>query len=103
MMTLRKSSWEKDYFTSALPWAQRGGNAAAPVDYLSGTTAQVRQTGTELPPPTVISNLLLAVSNRLQMKTFVSKVPQVLISTSGVKRGWFKSGWRKTRAVDTAT
>lgn len=50
MMTLRKSSWEKDYFTSALPWAQRGGNAAAPVDYLSGTTAQVRQTGTELPP-----------------------------------------------------
>lgn len=32
MLTLRKSSWEKDYFTSALPWAQRGGAAVIPVE-----------------------------------------------------------------------
>lgn len=36
MLTLRDSSWEKDYYTSSLPWAQRGGNSAAPVDYTTG-------------------------------------------------------------------
>lgn len=36
-ITLKRTrAWEKDYFTSALPWAQRGGVASAPVgvDYL---------------------------------------------------------------------
>lgn len=30
--TLRNRSWEKDYFTSALPWAQRGGSVNSPVN-----------------------------------------------------------------------
>ena len=30
IMTMRKRAWEKDYFTSALPWAQRGGAASLP-------------------------------------------------------------------------
>lgn len=29
--TLRKRAWEKDYFTSALPWSQRGGEATIPL------------------------------------------------------------------------
>lgn len=29
--TLRKRCWEKDYFTSALPWAQKGGDVMIPV------------------------------------------------------------------------
>lgn len=41
ILTLRKSSWEKDYFTSALPWAQRGGAAAAPVDYTPLTQSKM--------------------------------------------------------------
>lgn len=32
LLALRKRAWEKDYFTSALPWAQRGGAAAAPIN-----------------------------------------------------------------------
>jgi len=28
--TLRKRAWEKDYFTSCLPWAQRGGDVVIP-------------------------------------------------------------------------
>jgi len=32
--TLRKRAWAKDYFTSALPWSQRGGEANIPVDYM---------------------------------------------------------------------
>lgn len=32
--TMRKRAWEKDYFTSALPWSQRGGEVNVP---LSGT------------------------------------------------------------------
>lgn len=32
LLTLRKRAWEKDYFTSALPFAQRGGEVSVPVD-----------------------------------------------------------------------
>lgn len=31
LMTLRDRAWEKDYFTSALPWAQRGGEVLLPM------------------------------------------------------------------------
>lgn len=31
-LLLRKRAWEKDYFTSALPWAQRGGDATVPIE-----------------------------------------------------------------------
>jgi len=30
LLTMRKRAWEKDYFTSALPWAQRGGDVLLP-------------------------------------------------------------------------
>lgn len=32
LITTRKRAWEKDYFTSALPWSQRGGNVMLPID-----------------------------------------------------------------------
>lgn len=32
MITLRKRAWKKDYFTSALPWAQRGPEVRIPVN-----------------------------------------------------------------------
>nr|QJB18818.1 MAG: major capsid protein [Microvirus sp.] len=31
-LTLRKRAWEKDYFTSALPWSQRGGEVLLPME-----------------------------------------------------------------------
>lgn len=34
---VRKRAWEKDYFTSALPWAQRGGDVSLPIDGLTAT------------------------------------------------------------------
>ena len=35
LLTLRKRAWEKDYFTAALPWTQRGGEVLLPtsMDY----------------------------------------------------------------------
>jgi len=33
IMQLRTRPWEKDYFTSALPWPQKGGNVGIPVDF----------------------------------------------------------------------
>lgn len=41
VMTLRKRSWKKDYFTSALPWSQRGDAVKFPL----GTSAPVVSTG----------------------------------------------------------
>jgi hypothetical protein len=36
---LRKSNWEKDYFTSALPFLQRGGEVHLPLEPTDGTSA----------------------------------------------------------------
>lgn len=44
LFTMRKRAWSKDYFTSALPWAQRGPEVHIPVNtgakftYLAGST-----------------------------------------------------------------
>lgn len=35
---LRQRAWEKDYFTSALPWAQRGGDVEVPFDAQASNT-----------------------------------------------------------------
>lgn len=32
-LSIRKRAWEKDYFTSALPWPQRGPDVSVPVDF----------------------------------------------------------------------
>lgn len=44
LMTLRKRSWEKDYFTSALPQAQRGGSVLLPLDVVYANPAQAAPT-----------------------------------------------------------
>lgn len=49
LLSLRKRAWEKDYFTSALPWAQRGGAASAPVDYAPGGASPVVNSVTGAP------------------------------------------------------
>ena len=37
LLTLRRRAWEKDYFTSALPWVQRGPDVTVPVNNNSGS------------------------------------------------------------------
>lgn len=59
LLTLRKSSWEKDYFSSSLPWAQRGGAASAPVNYDSPADPSVLRSaasGAILPGQTLASD-----------------------------------------------
>ena len=33
MTNIRERAWEKDYFTSSLPWTQRGGESAVPITF----------------------------------------------------------------------
>ena len=69
LMALRKRAWEKDYFTSALPWAQRGEQLTIP---LSGeapirtdgsqTTFKIKSSG--LPPSDdALSTIMSKLSN----------------------------------------
>ena len=37
LLTLRRRAWEKDYFTSALPWVHRGPDVTVPVNNNSGS------------------------------------------------------------------
>jgi hypothetical protein len=47
ILELQKRCWEKDYFTSALPWAQRGGDVVLPTDVSYLANSQVfRNDGT---------------------------------------------------------
>jgi len=49
LTTLRKRAWEKDYFTSALPWAQRGGESILPADVTYKDPAPVLAGGANPP------------------------------------------------------
>lgn len=46
---LRKRAWQKDYLTSALPWAQRGQPAGAPVSFPEGVTKLTNPDGSPIP------------------------------------------------------
>lgn len=45
ILTRRTRCWEKDYFTSALPWAQRGAEVTIPMDYLDESIVVDSATG----------------------------------------------------------
>lgn len=55
--TMRKRAWQHDYFTSALPWTQRGPEAtiplgsSAPINYQTGGINQIRIFDTGAPVP----------------------------------------------------
>lgn len=47
---MRKRAWEKDYFTSALPWAQRGEEVQMPTDIQYSTYANIYNQGPDHSP-----------------------------------------------------
>lgn len=47
LLSLRRRAWEKDYFTSALPWLQRGPEVSVPVQGAGGSLDVVYQQSSE--------------------------------------------------------
>lgn len=55
-LTLRKRCWEKDYFTSALPWAQRGNTVTLPISGSAPVTGiPILENDDETVPPNGIT------------------------------------------------
>lgn len=72
LIALRKRAWEKDYFTSALPWAQRGGTqAAVPVQFQYKTPA----TGTPLPG--VATNVQLTPAGEIRVNGVQTQIQNI--------------------------
>lgn len=69
IITLRNRAWEKDYFTSALPWPQRGGDVMLPfegeatVNYKAQSVVRARGSGQIMTQVGHIINGLEGLSN----------------------------------------
>lgn len=48
LLTLRRRAWEKDYFTSALPWLQRGPEVTVPVGGSFGVVTLANRTNNQI-------------------------------------------------------
>lgn len=67
ILTIRRRAWEKDYFTSALPWAQRGPEVMMPLDAEGTVTykdvSEVYDASGA--PPSATGNLNVAIGDEL--------------------------------------
>lgn len=88
MLTLRKSSWEKDYFTSALPWAQRGGNSQVPVEFDRSKQSYAFDATTGNPAPT--GNLTVGTSGDVG----TGLTPVALEANGAVDINEWRKAWR---------
>jgi len=72
--TILKRAWEKDYFTAALPWQQRGTAPAFPISGtidIEGVDEDITMTEDGDWPPTGAVNMQIGASGNLQLNTAV--------------------------------
>lgn len=87
LATLRTRAWEKDYFTSALPWAQRGGDVSLPIEnsyspqYLDQARSSVLQAGS-IQAPTASGDLNSVGTASLPTQLINLEPQQTIDSTS---------------------
>lgn len=83
---IRNRAWEKDYFTSALPWAQRGDGVGLPIEanYLDYTTGYNQSTGLPsatgaltLSPAGIVND---ATANPVQLRNLEAESQSVQIT-----------------------
>ena len=74
-LTLRKSNWEKDYFTSALPFLQRGGEVTLPL----GDTAPLLYGDYDNAPTTANQKLRLSSNGQILTGNSASLRPDLTV------------------------
>lgn len=87
LLTLRTRAWEKDYFTSCLPWAQRGGEVAMPftgdptVNYKT-PYSQVKSGAGNAPDGALASSGGQLVANSQQAR--IENIESIDMSSTGI-------------------
>lgn len=98
---LRKRCWEKDYFTSALPWAQRGGDVIIPSEMSYRNPAILIDDNTGL--PVAVGGDLTATGGSGYLKTngvnsTIDNVEGVDISINDLRRSIKLQEWLEKNA-----
>jgi len=73
LMTLRKRCWEKDYFTSALPFAQRGPAVTMPIEGVGDVTYKPFSTVTDATGNPLNANKMLGTSTPASLGRLMTK------------------------------
>lgn len=96
LFTIRKKCWEKDYFTSCLPWQQRGEAVLLPIDFnvdqasevdLPVVVNQIRQMNGEIATVSNIQSDGTSTHSRLQSSSTVPAGNVDLVSSVTVNAG----------------
>lgn len=91
ILTIRRRAWEKDYFTSALPWAQRGPEVLMPLEGEGSVTykptTEVFESTGAIPATGPISNTFTVTHGNLTVDGTtgrVENIDEVLVDASSV-------------------
>lgn len=106
LLTLRKRAWEKDYFTSALPFAQRGNTSVIPgFPSYKATTDIISPTPSTVNNPIVTGGPVVGTSAKIANSTGnlrIENIDEIQINVQDLRRSIRLQEWLEKNALGGA-